>query len=48
MSSDRSEFAMAFSNKFTNHVSEYWYIGSILAKSVMVKNRMVECTAIGV
>jgi hypothetical protein len=31
-----------------NQVKEYWYIGSMLAKSAIEKNRIVECTAIGV
>ena len=30
------------------HVREYWYIGSMLARSAMQKNRMDEWTAMGV
>lgn len=30
-----------------NHVSEYWYIGSMLARSEMQKKRMDEWTATG-
>ena len=28
-----------------NHVSEYWYIGSMLARSDIVKNKILECLA---
>jgi len=38
---------MEFTNKFTNQVREYWYMGSMLARSVMEKKRMEECTAMG-
>lgn len=30
-----------------NHGSEYWYMGSMLAKSAMEKNNTEECCAIG-
>lgn len=30
-----------------NQVSEYWYIGSMLARSEIQKNRMEECVATG-
>lgn len=33
--------------KFINHVREYWYIGSMFARSEMQKKRMDECTATG-
>lgn len=33
--------------KLMNHVSEYWYIGSILARSEIQKNKMEECVATG-
>ena len=35
-------------NRLMNQVSEYWYIGSMLAKSAIEKNSTAECTAIGV
>ena len=31
--------------RLINHINEYWYMGSMLAKSEMVKNRMEECLA---
>ena len=45
--SDFSEFSMEFTNRLINHGSEYWYIGSMLARSAMEKNRTEECCAIG-
>ena len=33
--------------RLMNQVSEYWYIGSMLAKSEIQKNSMEECTATG-
>jgi len=45
--SDCSALSMEFTNKFTNQVREYWYMGSMLARSVMEKKRMEECTAMG-
>ena len=31
--------------RLINHINEYWYMGSMLAKSEMVKNSMEECLA---
>lgn len=45
--SDFSEASIEFTNRLINHGSEYWYIGSMLAKSAMEKNRTDECCAIG-
>ena len=33
--------------RLTNHVREYWYIGSILGKSAIEKKRIDECLAMG-
>jgi len=30
-----------------NQIREYWYIGSMLARSEIQKNKMEECTATG-
>jgi len=35
-------------NRLMNQVREYWYIGSILARSAMEKNSTAEWVAIGV
>jgi len=35
-------------NKFINHDNEYWYIGSILFKSVIQKNNTEECLDTGI
>ena len=40
--SDRSELSMELMNKLINQDNEYWYIGSMFAKSAMVKNKFVE------
>ena len=45
--SDCSALSIELTNRFTNQVSEYWYMGSMLARSVMEKKRMEEWTAIG-
>lgn len=45
--SDFSALSMEPMNKLTNQTREYWYMGSILARSVMEKNRMDEWIAIG-
>lgn len=45
--SDFSALSMELMNKLTNQTREYWYMGSILARSVMEKNRMDEWIAIG-
>lgn len=45
--SDFSEFSMDRMNRLINQVSEYWYMGSMLARSAMEKNRMEEWTAMG-
>ena len=47
MSSDFSAFSMLIMKRLMNQLREYWYIGSMLAKSAIEKKRMVECTAIG-
>ena len=47
MSSDFSELSIEFMNKLMNHPKEYWYIGSMLARSAIEKNNTVECIAIG-
>ena len=46
--SDFSALSIDSTNRLMNQVKEYWYIGSMLAKSAIEKNRIVECTAIGV
>ena len=38
---------MDIMQRLTNHVSEYWYIGSMLGKSAIEKNKIEECLAIG-
>ena len=43
----RSAFAMPFKNIVMNHSSEYWYIGSMLARSATQKNRICVFTATG-
>ena len=40
--SDFSALSMEPTNRFTNQVSEYWYMGSMLARSVIEKKRMEE------
>lgn len=45
--SDFSEFSMDRMNRLMNQVREYWYMGSMLARSAMEKNRMDEWTAMG-
>ena len=45
--SDFSALSMELTNRLTNQVSEYWYMGSMLARSVMEKNRIEEWMAIG-
>ena len=45
--SDRSELSIELMNKLINQDNEYWYIGSMFAKSAMVKNKFVEWMAIG-
>lgn len=45
--SDFSALSMELTNKLTNQTREYWYMGSILARSVMEKNRIEEWIAIG-
>jgi hypothetical protein len=44
----RSAVSMDRINRLMNQVSEYWYMGSMLARSAMEKNKMVEWTAMGV
>lgn len=46
-SSDFSELSMDMTKRLMNHVREYWYIGSILARSAIEKNRMDEWIEIG-
>lgn len=46
--SDFSELSIDKMKRLMNHVSEYWYIGSILARSAMEKNSTAEWLAIGV
>ena len=38
---------MELTKRLMNQVREYWYMGSMLARSEMEKKRMEECTAIG-
>ena len=42
-----SALSMLMMNNEMNQVSEYWYMGSMLARSVMLKKRMVLWMAIG-
>ena len=46
-SSARSELSIEPINRLINQFSEYWYIGSIFARSAIVKNNTVECMAMG-
>ena len=39
--------AMELWKRLTNQTSEYWYIGSILGKSVVEKNSTEPCSATG-
>ena len=41
-SSDLSAFSILMTNRLMNQVREYWYIGSMLAKSAIEKNKIVE------
>lgn len=43
-----SELPMELMERLINQVRECWYMGSMLARSVMEKNMMAECTAMGV
>ena len=45
--SDFSAESMELMKRLTYQVREYWYMGSMLARSVMEKNRTEEWTAIG-
>lgn len=38
---------MELRKRLTNQVSEDWYMGSIFGRSVMEKNRIDACAAIG-
>lgn len=38
---------MDMTKRLTNQMREYWYIGSMLGRSAMEKNKMEECLAIG-
>lgn len=38
---------MELMNRLMNHANEYWYIGSMLARSAIEKNSTVEWIAIG-
>lgn len=40
-------FYTAITNKRTNHWREYWYMGSIVAKSKMQKNSKEDLNATG-
>ena len=42
-----SEFSIAWLNRLTYHRSEYWYIGSMFARSLMQKNIIATCSATG-
>jgi hypothetical protein len=42
-----SEFSIESTNRPTNDAKEYWYMGSMLASSAIVKNSIVEWIAIG-
>ena len=46
--SDFSELSIDKMKRLMNHVSEYWYMGSMLARSAMEKNSTAEWFAIGV
>lgn len=43
-----SELSMEPIKRLINQVREYWYMGSMLARSAMEKNKMAEWMAIGV
>lgn len=43
-----SELSMDKIKRLMNQLSEYWYMGSMLARSAMEKNKMAEWTAMGV
>lgn len=43
----RQQIECARHKILTHHVREYWYIGSMLARSLMEKNNTEEWTAIG-
>ena len=43
----RKEVALTCKYKLMNQVREYWYMGSMLARSEMQKKRMEEWTATG-
>lgn len=43
-----SELPMELMERLINQVRECWYMGSMLARSAMEKNKMAECTAMGV
>ena len=45
-SSDLSAFSIALQNRLTNQTSEYWYMGSMDARSEIQKNRIPQWTAI--
>ena len=45
--SDFSALSMEFTKRLTNQAREYWYMGSILARSVIEKKRMEEWIAMG-
>jgi len=40
-------FLMASSNRFTNQTKEYWYMGSMLASSEILKKSTATCRATG-
>lgn len=46
-SSDGSELFIDMMKRLMNQSSEYWYVGSMLARSAIEKNKMEEWTAIG-
>ena len=46
--SDFSELSMDKMKRLMNQVREYWYMGSILARSAMEKNNTAEWVAMGV
>ena len=45
--SDFSALSIALMKRLTYQVSEYWYMGSMFAKSVMQKNKMAEWIEMG-
>ena len=47
MRSDFSELSIDITKRLMNQVREYWYIGSMLAKSEIEKNMTAEWMAIG-